>query len=298
MLTLAWLILCPAIAALAKNVAVLKSDDFAPYDETLAGFANTCENELREYNLDGKAENAGRIVAAVSEHRPDLVLAIGVLAAQVAQQRLQDFPVLFVMVPRPVELGLTGDNIAGIALDIPAGRQLEMYRSIVPGLSSLGVIYDPAKSGPLIDEARAAAARVGIELVAEPVDSRKRVPGALRGLLRRIDALWMVPDETVVTPESFKFLLLTSFENNLPFLAASDIFVKVGALASLTPDYRDIGRQGCELAMELASGDLRLADEHVIAPAKVNVTINLKTARKIGVAIPDEIVSAAHAVYR
>ena len=122
----------------------------------------------------------------------------------------------------------------------------------------------------------------------------------MRALLNEsdIDALWMIPDDTVVTPESFKFLLLTSFENNLPFLAASDIFVKVGALASLTPDYADVGRQGCELANALNTGEISLDNLRAVRPAKINLSINLKTADKIGLTISEEVIASAAVVYR
>jgi len=93
-------------------------------------------------------------------------------------------------------------------------------------------------------------------------------------------------------------LLLTSFEHKLPFLAASDIFVKVGALASLTPDYTDLGRQGCELARAFTSGKVSLASMNEILPAKINLSINLKTARKIGLSISEEVIETAAVVYR
>ena len=93
-------------------------------------------------------------------------------------------------------------------------------------------------------------------------------------------------------------MVLSSFENHLPFLAASDIFVKVGALASLTPDYTDVGRQGCELATALTSGRANLASMDIVLPAKINLSINLKTAEKIGLAIPEEIIATADVVYR
>jgi putative ABC transport system substrate-binding protein len=108
----------------------------------------------------------------------------------------------------------------------------------------------------------------------------------------------MVPDDTVVTPESFKFLLITAFENNLPFVTVSDIFVEAGALASLSPDYTDVGRQGCQLATDLESGRLRPAEVMVVPPAKVNLAINLKTASKIGLTLPPEIIQSANKVYR
>ena len=291
---------CGAPTAHADSVALVKSYDSAPYDAAISGFLDSCGNEVTAYNLEGDTNGSSDLVSSITGSRPDLIVAIGVLAAEFAQQNFNQLPVLYAMVPEPQAYGLTGSNIAGISLDIPIERQLTVYRSMVKDLKSLGAIYDPEKSGAFVEDARAVAKRLGLVLHTREVESRKQVPAALRALLseERIDALWMIPDETVLTTESFKFLLLSSFENNLPFLAASDIFVKVGALASLTPDYTDVGRQGCELATALKNGEVSLAKLDVIGPAKVNLSINLRTAQKIGLTIPDEVIATADVVYR
>ena len=172
------------------------------------------------------------------------------------------------------------------------------YKSLVPTLRTIGVIYDPEKTSAMIREASAVAEKLGLRLLASPVASQKAVPAALRAMLGKIEALWMVPDDTVVTPESFKFLLLEAFENNLPFLAASDIFVEVGAFASLSPDYADMGRQACQLVREIESGRLSPRKADVLPPVKVNLAINLKTASKIGLMLSPEIIQSASKVYR
>jgi ABC-type uncharacterized transport system substrate-binding protein len=74
--------------------------------------------------------------------------------------------------------------------------------------------------------------------------------------------------------------------------------VKVGALASITPDYTDIGRQSCEMANAMNSGNLNLAFVNIVEPAKFNLSINLKTARKIGLSISNDILESADVVYR
>ena len=83
-----------------------------------------------------------------------------------------------------------------------------MYRALVPTLQVIGVIYDPEKTGTLVKEAGEVAERFGLRFLAAPVASQTEVPAALRSLLGKVDALWMLPDETVVTSESLTFLLL------------------------------------------------------------------------------------------
>ncbi|MBI2876399.1 MAG: ABC transporter substrate-binding protein [Candidatus Tectomicrobia bacterium] len=277
---------------------MIKSHNIEPFNQALAGFVSACPGQITEYNLRGNKRGENEIIQRILATRPRLVVAIGALAAQATRERMQDIPVVFVMVPNPHKYGLKGENIAGISLDIPLKTQFALYKSIAPSLKTVGVIYDPEKTGAMVREAGGVAERLGLQLLAAPVSSQKAVPAALRGLLGKIDVLWMVPDDTVVTPESFKFLLLTAFENNLPFMTVSEIFVEAGALASLSPDYTEVGRQGCQLATEIENGRRSPAGGDILPPAKVNLAVNLKTAGKIGLSLSPEILKSASKVYR
>jgi putative ABC transport system substrate-binding protein len=290
--------LLPCLLARAEGIAVLKSYDLEPFNQAMAGFEAACATPITMYDLRGTKKEENSIVQRLAAAKPQLLLAIGPLAAQVAKERVRDIPVVFVMVSNPPRYGLQGHNLVGVSLDIPVHMQLAMTKSLVPNLHQLGVIYDPEKTGPMVLEARKSAEALGMALVASPVASQKEVPAAVRGLVGKIQAFWMVPDETVVTPESFKFLLLTAFENNLPFVTVSDIFVEAGALASLSPDYTDVGRQGCQLATDIQHGRVHPAEVTVLPPAKVLLTLNLKTAGKIGLALSPEMIQSAHKVYR
>ena len=292
------LVLLLAASASAGGILVLKSQNSDPYNQALGGFRAECGAEIGEVNLAGNKGKAAEFVKRLGEDKPKLILAVGPLAAQVAKEQSAGVPVVFLMVSNPSRHGLQGDNIAGVSLDIPITNQFARYLALIPTLKVIGVIFDPAKTGALIAEARVAATSAGLELAAVEVDSQRKVRDALKSLLdRKIDALWMVPDDTVVTPESFKFLVSETSKNKTPFLAASDIFVEVGALAALTPDYKDMGRQGCQLAQAIQSGKQKPAELGTTAPAEVKLILNLKTAAKIGLAVPPAVRQTASKVY-
>lgn len=280
------------------QVIVLKSRDLEQFNRAASGFTAACPGQAAEFTLSpgegGKRDVVKRMLAA----RPKYVLAIGISAARLAKEEFPNVPLIFVMVPNPQKYSLTSKNIAGVALEIPVDRQFAVYKSLAPAARTVGVIYDAAKTGSIVAEGRTAAERVGLKLHAVAVSSEKQVPAALREMLGKIDGLWMVPDDTVITPESFKFLSLAAIEHNLPFLAVSDIFVEVGALASLTPDYTDLGRQACQLIGEIEAGRGTPERGYVVPPAKVNLSLNLKTAAKIGLDLTPQIVKSASKVYQ
>ncbi|MDX8400088.1 MAG: ABC transporter substrate binding protein, partial [Gallionellaceae bacterium] len=168
---------------------------------------------------------------------------------------------------------------------------------IMPKMNTIGMIYDPTRSQAMIQKAQLAARKLGLKLVTKSVPSQKAVPEAVRQLLGKIDALMIIPDRTVVTPESFKYFLLTTLENKIPFLSPSEIFVERGALASLTPDFTDIGKQSCELAKSLISGKLNPSKIGALPPKKVDLFINSKTANIIKLSIPAAILKSAKTVY-
>ena len=283
----------------AQSIAVIKSRNLPSFDQVLASLKTAYpESKIETYSLKGKKKAQKDILKKITAHPPQLILAMGPLAAQVAKESLPDIPMLYCMVSNPHRYGLLGKNIVGIPLDVPGETQFSIFKSVVPNLQTIGVIYDPQESSVLIQEAIEAARKLGLDLIDVPVSSHKKVPGALRGMLGKIDALWMVPDDTVLTTDSFRFFLVTSFENKLPFLAISEIFVKVGALATLSPDHEELGHQICALVTQIQNGQLDLSETDVVPLTETNLVINAKTAKKIGLALPPEIVESASKVYR
>lgn len=293
---LAMLIFLPPVHA--EDLAVIKSLDIGPYNQALSGFKEICNKDVTQYNLGGDRDNIPKFSQEIMASKPKLVLAIGLLAAKMAKDNLKNFPVLYIMISNPKKYGLVGNNIAGITLDIPIEVQFRTYKKIMPKMKLVGMIYDPSKSEDRIREAHAAAQKLGLQLVAKSVSSQKEVPEAVRQLIGKIDALMIIPDETVVTADSFKFFLVTTLENKLPFLVPANIFVEAGALASLTPDFADIGRQSCELAASLMSGKIKPSDASALPPTKLDLYLNGKTARMINLTIPKSMLDSAKTVYQ
>jgi putative ABC transport system substrate-binding protein len=186
--------------------------------------------------------------------------------------------------------------MTGIGLEIPANRQFVAMRGVLPAAKRIGVLYDPDKTGALVEEARLQAKAMGFELVTRPVTAEKEVPAMLRALLPHIQALWLVPDSTVLTEDSLKFVLNTALESNTPVVGFSSELVRSGALLGLSVDYEDVGRQAAVLAKRIMTDQYRPFST-TFAPERVHLSLNLKTAKFLGITIPPEVVKNADELY-
>jgi putative ABC transport system substrate-binding protein len=131
------------------------------------------------------------------------------------------------------------------------------------------------------------------------VADAKDVKNALNDLAGKIDVLWLVPDPHLFSPDMFRFVLGFTLDHKIALLGFLDSFTQSGAVASMSPDYRDIGRRAMRLALGIAG---RTPEQRVPVPAPMTspgtLTINLKTARQLGIDIPDALINKARQVYR
>lgn len=292
-----WLLFCPALA-MATDIVILKSSDIAAYNQALSGFKAALPNGvvLSEYDLQGDIEKGRKLARKIRAADPALVFAVGLKAAKAAQLEIVDIPVVYSMVLDPTKYGLNAPNMTGILLEVPIERQLATIRAMLPRLKRIGTLYDPSKTAPLIEEAKRLLKSNGLELVPTPVASERDVPSALRALLPSVGALWLVPDSTVLTDESLRFILNTALEERVPVIGFSREFARNGAFLCLSVNYGDIGRQAGQLARKIVDGQVSLP-MRPLHPDRIEMSINLKTARFMGIEIPKELENKADEVY-
>lgn len=297
MATLLCVLLCPALA-LATDIVILKSSDIAAYNQAISGFKAALPSGigLSEYDLQGDLEKGRKLARKIRASDPALVFAVGLKAAKAAQLEIVDIPVVYSMVLDPVKYGLNQPNMTGILLEVPLERQLATMRTLLPHLKYIGTLYDPSKTAALIEEARRLLKPTGNELVPVQVSSERDVPGALRALLPTIGALWLIPDSTVLTDESLRFILNAALEERVPVIGFSREFARSGALLCLSVNYGDVGRQAGQLARKLLDGQISLPMKP-LHPDRIETSINLKTAKFLGIDIPKDFESKADEVY-
>lgn len=294
---LVWLLLCPALGS-ATDIVILKSSDIAAYNQALAGFKAALPSGivLSEYDLQGDLEKGRKLARKIRASDPALVFAIGLKAAKSAQLEILDIPVVYSMVLDPAKYGLNTLNMTGILLEIPIERQLSTIRAMLPNLRNIGTLYDPSKTAPLIEQSKRWLKSNGIDLVPTPVTNERDVPSALQALLPSVDALWLVPDSTVLTDESLRFILTTALEERVPVIGFSREFARSGAFLCLSVNYSDIGRQAGQLARKIIDGQIVLP-MRPLHPERIEMSVNLKTAKFLNIEIPKDLEHKADEVY-
>ncbi len=268
-----------------KTAVVIKSQNLSAYNEAVKGFQDECIRKditiKSIYDLNGKMKIGRKIVRKIRKEKPDFILTIGILATTIAKEKVKGIPIVFCMVINHERFQLSGPGVTGISTEIAIEDQFKGYQSILGQLKNIGIIYDPSKAGNIIKNAELKMKSLGISLTKYEITSSNKISEALENLMNKIDALWLLPDTTVVTRKSFDLIKSTTLENKIPLLCTSDAFVRAGALAAVFSDYKDVGRQAAQLTEKIL-GPSSSDSLGIVKPDSIKLAINTDTAEKLG----------------
>lgn len=274
-----FLILFPGVSEAGPEIVAIQSIRVEPYEEAIKGFQSVCNARINRIVVSELGETD--VVRKINEIRPDMVLAIGRDALSMVK-RIEGIPIVYLMVLNP-QSTLSGEkNITGVSMNIPPEKQLMVLLGALPYTKNIGLLYDPNRTAYLVRKAKDAARKIGIKLIAREIHSSRDAPSLIMDMKEKIDVFWMLPDITVITPETVKFLLLFSLENNIPLLAFSEKYVEVGAFMSTDIDAFDMGSQAGEMANKILSGR-GVKNVRQVHARKLVVSTNLMIARKLGI---------------
>jgi ABC-type uncharacterized transport system substrate-binding protein len=284
--------------ALAADVAIILSANVDEYQRAVRGFKATARHRVvAEYDMEGDFERGRKILTEIeSKTKPDLIFAVGIWALQVAVSQATTTPVVYAMVLNPSTIVGSARNVTGASMNVPVEHPIRLLKQLGPQIKRIGVIYNQTRTGYLVRRAEAVARENGLVLVASEIRSPRDAIAALETMQDGIDALWILPDETILAPTVVQQMLLFSYRKRIPLLGLSESQAQAGALLSLSfASGEDIGRQAGDLANSILAG--KGAGELPYTTARqVKLTVNLKAAHKLGVEIPKGILDQATAI--
>jgi putative tryptophan/tyrosine transport system substrate-binding protein len=284
-------------SVIAGDVAVIMSARVDAYEEALRGFKRSLRHRIVvEYDMAGDFDRGRAILSEIkSKVKPDLIFAVGIWALQVVVGETTNIPVVYAMILNPPSIiGAGSKNVTGASMNVPVEQTIHLFKQLGPQIRRLGVVFDRTKTGYLVSLADAIAREQGLQLITKEIRSPREAIPALDSLQeKRIDALWIVPDETILAPEVVQYMLLFSYRNKVPLLGLSERHAQMGALLSLSfASSEDIGRQAGELANSILEGKTAAEIPYTTA-RQVKLIVNLKTAQKLGIEIPKSIIAMA-----
>ncbi len=277
----------PAIAK-ENTVIIIQSQQIVAYNEAVKGFQEGCKGKnisiRATYNLNGDAEEGKRIIQNIKgkKSKPDLILAVGILAATIVKDQFTNIPIIFCMVINHERFNLQGVNVTGISSEASVEDQFAVLKEFFGAHKNIGVIYDPTKTGKIISEATHIAKKFEFNLITKEVDSENKATSVLNTIIRKIDILWIIPDGTVITKNSLDTILKGTLKYNLPTFCTSSAIVKAGALMSVSTDYTHTGIQASEIAQTLLNSP-KTTSLGVQQPEKLTLTLNTQTADMLGI---------------
>ena len=310
----------PAGLALAQTpplqVGILKFASHAALDadelgftEALqsAGFSEGTHIRIDRRNAQGNSQTALEIAREFVSLGVDLIYSIATPASIAAVQATRRVPVVFSSVTDPVAAKLvpqgsragqtTGTNVTGVSDAWPVGLQLETYADMVPGARRWGTIYNPGEINSVvhIGQMRAAAQRLGLELIEVLIQHSSEVPQAAESLVGRVDAINITSDNTTVA--NLEALVQVCQTHRIPLFAGDTDSVDRGALAAFGMDYFLVGyaagRKAALVLRGIAPGDIPWGPVE-----KFSLVINLPAAASMGVDVAEAMVRKADRLIR
>ena len=274
------------------RIAIIRSRDITPFNRAVEGFKSVVNGEIHEYDMSGELRNSGYIREIIQARGYDLIFAVGTPAAITASQ-IERIPSVYCMVINPDRFGLQHKrHMTGVSARLPAQLTLAKFKEVIPNLRRIGVIYNPDKTGYLVDEAKTAADKLHLRLVERPVEARRDIASSLRELWGRIDALWLLPDPVLLWEDTFRYMAAEATARGVPIFAFSRSMVKSGAFAAVLPDYRGMGIQAGWLARKVLQG-YSSSKLRLVQPISCRMALNVKIAKLLGIDLPKNIIENA-----
>jgi putative tryptophan/tyrosine transport system substrate-binding protein len=251
--------------------------------------------------------NAAELPGAARDlvrHGVDLIVVAGGGApAKAAQLATTKIPIVFMGGRDPVEAELVksfarpGGNLTGVAdLEVDLlGKRMEILRELVPRLTRLLVVYD-ATNTDTVSKAQAhrdAARQLGFTLVEKPVrtedEARIAISSARKG---EVDGMFAPRSLSLNIPG---LMLEIAAKRSIPVMFQDGFFVERAGLVSYAANTYEVGRQAARLADKILKG-ARPADLPIEQPTKFELVINLKTAKALGLTVPQSLLLRADQV--
>lgn len=266
-----------------RQIVVVKSSDNSYFNQTL----ETLINHASEHSLF-KIVNT-HILDSASEvlGNSDVIITLGASSASYIPKQSPNQLVInaYITLEQAEQFKLQNQNQIAVLLNQPLERYLAFSHHLL-NLNTLGVI-NRSRLVPNIQQEEILE-KLNLKLDQYQLDdTNKNLLSTVRQLIKKNEALLMLPDQSIYNRDTLKGILLTTYRNRTPVISYSPGHVKSGALAAIYSSPADIGRQLANLINQHYRGKLN-TNNRAVYPEYYSIASNQRVARSLGLELPSE----------
>jgi putative ABC transport system substrate-binding protein len=254
----------------------------------------------------GNADRIRMFAKELVDLQPEVIFGTSTPVTATLHRETQTIPIIFAIVADPVGFGFVtslsrpGGNLTGFQYSEGemGSKWLGLLKEIAPGIKRAAMIFNPDTAsyvlrfyGPSFE---AAAKSLEVEPTLAPVRSDAEIETVITSLGREPRGGFIsMPDHFTLTHRAA--LLMAASRNNVPAIYNHSIFAKEGGLLSYGPDFLDAIHRAATYVDRILKGE-KPADLPVQAPVKYELAINARTAKALGLIVPDKFLAVAEEV--
>ena len=251
----------------------------------------------------GSTEHFASFVAEVVRANVDIIVAANTSAGQAARQATRTIPIVIVVIEDPFAGGFAtlarpGGNVTGISSQGPdiVAKRLQLLKEALPGAARIGLLVDTNNAAyrRSLKEAEAASRGLGVSLHVREVGSPADLDGAFMSMTKDSVAAVLVVGGTMVYANR-AVLAERARKYGLPTMGGDSLYVEAGCLMGYAPSLLEMFRQAATYVDKILKG-AKPGDLPIEQPTKFELVFNLKTAKALGLTIPQSLLLRADQV--
>ena len=253
---------------------------------------------------EGQYDRLPALVAGLVRSKVDVIVAVGGAATRDAQQATRTIPIVMVAVNDPLGSGLVpslarpGGNVTGTSLMAPdlVGKQFEVLKETVPKFSRVALLRNPANPASELQlrEAEAAARALGMRLQTLEARGPEEIDRAFAAMTRERASALVVLTDSIFTNQRRQIAELAA-ERRLPAVYGHIEHAEAGGLLAFSANLLDLERRAAIYVDKILKG-AKPGDLPVEQPTKLELVVNLRAAKAIGLTIPPSVLQRADQV--
>jgi len=263
------------------------------------------QNLVIEYRwAEGRYERLPEFAAELVRLKVDVLLTAGTPGALAAKRATPTIPIVMVRVGDPVAYGLVaslarpGANLTGLSTDSTEvdGKRLELLKEILPSLSRVGVLLNPANPNTALHWKQVQAAAEALHLKLERVEVKRAedFDAAFAALARQRPRAFLMLGDLFLFAHRARIVTFAT-RQRLPAMYPTREFVDAGGLISYAASSSDMYRRAATYVDKILKG-AKPADLPVEQPTRFELVVNMKTAKALGLTIPPSVLVRADQV--